>query len=124
MHTTNKNILYKNYWYESGINLTMRNHLKLLVSDVVKMLATKKEKIKVLDIGCNDGTLLKFYDKNYEKFGIDPSQIVKKINNKSINIINDFFPLKKTNNKIKGKKLKIIILKNLNILSILKGNSN
>ena len=27
-HTVNKEILYKNYWYESGINLTMQNHLK------------------------------------------------------------------------------------------------
>ena len=33
-HTTNKEILYKNYWYESGINLTMRDHLKNLVQFV------------------------------------------------------------------------------------------
>ena len=29
MHTTNKNILYKNYWYQSGVNKTMRDHLKI-----------------------------------------------------------------------------------------------
>ena len=27
-HTVNPKILYKNYWYMSGINKTMRNHLK------------------------------------------------------------------------------------------------
>ena len=52
-------------------------------------------KVKVLDIGCNDGTLSNFYNKNFKKFGIDPSQIIKKIKNNQINIVNDFFPLKK-----------------------------
>ena len=28
LHTTNKEILYKNYWYSSGINQTMKTHLK------------------------------------------------------------------------------------------------
>ena len=107
-HTTSKNILYKNYWYESGINYTMRNHLKNLVKEASKMINKKSIKIKVLDIGCNDGTLLNFYNKNFEKFGIDPSQIIKKINNKQINKIKDFFPLKKKNSKIKGKKFDII----------------
>ena len=82
LHTTNKKILYKNYWYESGINSTMRNHLKKLVREVSKLV--KGNKINVLDIGCNDGTLLNFYNKKYRKFGIDPSQIVKKINKKKL----------------------------------------
>ena len=41
LHTTNKEILYKNYWYESGINKTMRNHLKQLVKSIIKI---KKKK--------------------------------------------------------------------------------
>ena len=32
LHTTNKEILYKNYWYSSGINQTMKTHLKKLVN--------------------------------------------------------------------------------------------
>jgi len=94
-HTTSQKILYKNYWYQSGINFTMRNHLKNLAREVSKMTDKRKKKSKVLDIGCNDGTLLKFYNKKFQKFGIDPSQIIKKINKKQINVINDFFPLKK-----------------------------
>lgn len=96
MHTTNKNILYKNYWYESGINLTMRNHLKEITTTGSKILK-KKDNIKVLDIGCNDGTLLNFYPKKFQKYGVDPSQIIKKINKSKINVINDFFPPKKKN---------------------------
>ena len=107
-HTTSQKILYKNYWYQSGINFTMRNHLKNLAREVSKMTDKRKKKSKVLDIGCNDGTLLKFYNKKFQKFGIDPSQIIKKINKKQINVINDFFPLKKKNKKIIGKKFDII----------------
>ena len=105
-HTTNKNILYKNYWYESGINFTMKNHLRDLVKEVSKLF--KNEKINVLDIGCNDGTLLNYYNKNCSKFGIDPSQITNKINKKKITLINDFFPLKKKSKLIFNKKFKII----------------
>ena len=56
------------------------------------------ENIKVLDIGCNDGTLLNFYPKKYKKYCIDPSQIIEKID-KKISTIRDFFPFQKSKNK-------------------------
>ena len=34
LHTTNKDILYKNYWYQSGVNKTMRDHLKNLLLEI------------------------------------------------------------------------------------------
>ena len=43
-HTTSQKILYKNYWYESGINFTMRNHLKNLAREVSKMTDKRKKK--------------------------------------------------------------------------------
>ncbi len=94
LYTVNKKTLYKNYWYSSGINSTMRSHLKNLVIEA-KSFFKKKLKINVLDIGCNDGTLLSYYPKNFNCFGIDPSQIIKKISSKKIFKINDFFPPKK-----------------------------
>jgi len=94
-HTTNKSILYKNYWYMSKINSTMRNHLKDIVSSLCKI--NKKKQLSALDIGCNDGTLLNFYSKNVTKYGIDPSQIINKIDKKKIHTIKDFFPLKRKN---------------------------
>ncbi len=95
-HTVSKEILYKNYWYESGINLTMQNHLKE-ITKIGSNLIKKNDNISVLDIGCNDGTLLNFYPKKFKKYGIDPSQIIKKINKKKVNVINDFFPPQKKN---------------------------
>lgn len=94
-YTVNKNLLYSNYWYSSGINLTMKNHLKDLAGEIQKLFIKNNTKIEILDIGCNDGTLLKNFNNKFKKYGIDPSQIAKKINNKNIKIFNDFFPPKK-----------------------------
>ncbi len=96
-HTVKKEVLYKNYWYESGINKTMRMHLKDLADGLCRIKKNEIKKIKVLDIGCNDGTLLNFYPKVVKKFGIDPSQITKKIDKNKITVFNDFFPPKKKN---------------------------
>lgn len=59
--------LYRTFWYRSGINESMRQALR----DVVRSLKTESQE-KVLDIGCNDGTLLAFYPKGTVKVGIDP----------------------------------------------------
>ena len=104
-------LLYKNYWYSSGINNTMRDHLKDLSKKSINLLKKSRiynEKIDVLDIGCNDGTLLKSYPKKINKFGIDPSQISKKIKDKNIKIINDFFPSKMIN-KVSSKNKFLLI---------------
>ena len=108
LHTTNKEILYKNYWYSSGINQTMKTHLKKLVSLLYAIKCKETKKINILDIGCNDGTLLNYFPKTVNKYGIDPSQIIKKINKKKITIIKDFFPPKKENLKSLNKKFDLI----------------
>ena len=97
LHTTNKEILYKNYWYSSGINQTMKTHLKKLVNLIYTIKQKETKNIDVLDIGCNDGTLLNYFTKSVNKYGIDPSQIIKRIDKKKITVIKDFFPPKKEN---------------------------
>jgi len=108
LHTTKKEILYKNYWYESGINKTMKVHLRDLVQELYSIKKIELNKMKVLDIGCNDGTLLNFYPKNVKKFGIDPSQITKKIDKKKIKVSKDFFPPRKNNLKNMNVKFDLI----------------
>ena len=34
---------------------------------------------RVLDIGCNDGTLLAAYPKEFRKFGVDPSDLAREV---------------------------------------------
>ncbi|HYC49696.1 MAG TPA: class I SAM-dependent methyltransferase [Gemmatimonadaceae bacterium] len=83
-------VLYSAYWYRSGTNQTMRNHLSGIAATAVEMVG--ESKAAVLDIGANDGTLLRAYPKGFRKFGIDPSDIVTEIKDDDITVVNDLFP--------------------------------
>lgn len=104
-HTVPPEILYSAYWYRSGTNNTMRNHLKGIVDSVTSVIR-KKDAI-VLDIGCNDGTLLGYYPKGVMKYGIDPSDVAQEIN-EDVVVVQDIFPSKKLVEVLEGKKLDII----------------
>ena len=85
--------MYKKYWYKSGINETMINELKNIVHDCLLYKSLKANDV-VLDIASNDGTLLKNYDSDLKKIGIDPSDVAKRSNvykEKNFTLINDFF---------------------------------
>lgn len=103
----NLNYLYnKDYGYRTGINSTMRRHVKSVVSKVSKKVRLKSGDY-VLDIASNDGTLLSYYKKNINTFGIDPLVNKYKKNYKNINYkVSDFFSYKnicKVNKNIKFK---------------------
>lgn len=89
-HSVPPEILYSTYWYRSGTNNTMRNHLKGIVDDAIGIVG--KQSAAVLDIGCNDGTLLGFYPSGYKKFGVDPSDVAHEIDMNEATIIQDIFP--------------------------------
>lgn len=102
--TVPKKLLYSEYFYKSGVNQTMSNHLHSIANEIINF---SKKKINILDIGCNDGTLLNFYPKSFLKFGIDPSNILSNVN-KKFNFVNDFFPSNKLEKLLKNKKLDVI----------------
>ena len=89
-HSVPPEILYSSYWYRSGTNRTMTNHLESIVEEAVGILG--KAPAMVLDIGCNDGTLLQFYPISCRKFGIDPSDIAQEIDKSKVTVIQDVFP--------------------------------
>jgi NDP-4-keto-2,6-dideoxyhexose 3-C-methyltransferase len=88
-HTFPPEILYANYWYRSGTNATMRNHLRGIVDGAVGLVTTDAP--TVLDIGCNDGTLLSFYPAGARKYGVDPSDIATEIGG-DVTVVNTVFP--------------------------------
>lgn len=103
-HSVPPEILYAAYWYRSGTNNTMRNHLKNIVERVTQLI--NKTNASVLDIGCNDGTLLNFYPTSYEKFGCDPSDVAQEV--KTAKVVQDIFPSEQLFNLLKGKQLDVI----------------
>jgi len=82
-------VLYSSYWYRSGTNRTMRSHLEGIARQALEMIGTRSG--SVLDIGCNDGTLLHCYPDTMTKFGVDPSDIAQEIGG-DITGIQDVFP--------------------------------
>ena len=99
-------VLYSAYWYRSGTNQTMRSHLKG-IADEARSMIRRKQKPLVLDIGCNDGTLLKSYPKEFTKYGVDPSDVAQSIKG-DIRVIQDIFPSEELISSLKGKKFDII----------------
>jgi SAM-dependent methyltransferase len=68
---------------------------------------TRKKEARVLDIGCNDGTLLSYYPASFHRFGIDPSDIAKEAKGE-IKVIQDFFPSDELTKETQGKPFDII----------------
>ena len=89
-HSVPPEILYSAYWYRSGTNNTMRNHLKSIVEDAMEIV--KKDSAIVLDIGCNDGTLLNYYPETFKKYGVDPSDVAQEIDKSKVTVVQDIFP--------------------------------
>lgn len=89
-HTVDPSLMYEEYWYRSGTNQTMRDHLKGVVDDVKRHVQLKDGDV-VIDTGCNDGTLLSNYNTKLERVGVDPSDAVKMVADKTIKVVNDFF---------------------------------
>ena len=76
-HTAPFDQMYEQYWYRSGINKTMTAELKGIAGKAISLVKCSEGDV-VLDIGCNDGTLLRFYPKSAEKVGFDPAKNLKK----------------------------------------------
>jgi len=88
-HSVPPEVLYSSYWYRSGTNATMRNHLRAIAEEAEAMV--RRPAPLVLDIGCNDGTLLRSYSAAAQKFGIDPSDVAAEVAG-GITVVKDLFP--------------------------------
>jgi len=105
-YTVPPSILYSSYWYRSGTNQTMRDHLRGIVEAATAMSSQPPQ--LVLDIGCNDGTLLGYYPTQVEKVGIDPSVIGREVDLPNTVVINDLFPCKELTSTLRGRRFDLI----------------
>ena len=107
-HSAPQEIMYKKfYWYRSSVTSTMIKALKNIHSTVKKMSILKKND-SILDIGANDGTLLKFFKNDgYKTIGCEPANNLKQELSKNCNyVLNDFWNLNSLNKIIKKNNLK------------------
>ena len=60
-HTVPPAALYRSYWYRSGINRSMTENLHGIAAQAASMVGGLGPGDLVVDVGCNDGTLLDGY---------------------------------------------------------------
>jgi hypothetical protein len=79
------------YPYRSGITRELYNHHQRLSVEVVERFGTPKDSL-IVDIGSNDGTLLKgFQRQGMRTVGVEPTNIAKIAIEDGVETINDFF---------------------------------
>ena len=90
-HTMERDVMYRKYWYKSGISTTMVKALADVTSAVKKTVPLSSGGI-VVDIGANDGTLLRQYKiPGLITVGFEPSNLWKLGTEGNTRIINDYF---------------------------------
>lgn len=109
-HTTRPELMWgEQYWYKSGINSMIKADLKDIVEKSEKIISLNKGDL-VIDIGCNDGTMLEYYkNSEIQRVGFEPSKnVAKEAKNKGINVVNDFFNWEAYNKNFGNEKAKVI----------------
>jgi hypothetical protein len=107
-HSAPQELMYKKfYWYRSGVTNTMKVALKDIFLNIKKMSIMKKGDT-ILDIGANDGTLLKYFkNEGFTTIGCEPAKnLTKELMRNSKFVINNFWDFKYLNNILKKNKLK------------------
>jgi len=111
-YTTPSKYLYtERYGYKSGINQTMQEELKGIVEKSLSKIKKTKDKIVAVDIGANDGTLLKNYPKKIFRVSVEPIKKLAIESKKHSDLtINDFFSFGAINKRRKNLKADIITI--------------
>ena len=92
-HIAPQEIMYRRfYWYRSGVTKIMKLALHNIFEESLKKVKIKKNDV-VLDIGANDGTLLKYYkQKKIKTISCEPAKNFRNLLKKNSHfVINDFW---------------------------------
>jgi NDP-4-keto-2,6-dideoxyhexose 3-C-methyltransferase len=95
-HTTPSEWMFRRYWYQSGVSATMRAALADITT-AARRFAPLRAGDAVLDIGCNDGTLLASYAnatdaaQKIRRVGFEPSDLASHAEAHADLIVRDFF---------------------------------
>jgi hypothetical protein len=107
--TVNSELLYRDYFYRTNINDTMKKDLKELVTSAIRKCETLQEDDCIVDIGCNDATMLSMFPDCYNRIGIEPAKNISWEDiDKKIKIVNEYFTEESVLKGTEGEKVKIL----------------
>src|SRR5688572_22634910 len=90
-HTVNGDVMYNEYWYQSGLNNFMVKALHNVMEESMARVNLEPTDV-IVDIGSNDGTLLGHYSQWVREkcwlVGYEPSNLAKLSYNKAHYVIN------------------------------------
>jgi hypothetical protein len=89
-HTVAPDEMYRQYYYRSSLNAAMVAALRDIVDEALKLVDLRFGDA-VVDIACNDGTLLGFYPIDQVKVGFDPAENLNVSHDNIDHFINDYF---------------------------------
>jgi hypothetical protein len=87
-HSVDPDLMFRNYWYRSGVTESMKVALKDVVEGAQKFVKLEAGDT-VCDIGSNDGTLLSYYPEGIERLGFEPSDVP--VLHEGMMIVREFF---------------------------------
>lgn len=92
LDVVNPEILFADYIYTTSISLGLVEHFRRYADEIVRRYSPAPDAL-VVDIGSNDGTLLKFFKSNgLRVLGVDPArEIAHKATTEGVPTINAFF---------------------------------
>lgn len=109
-HAVNPDLMFKNYLYVTGTSQTMRDYLSYFVDYTLGQCETTIP--SVMDIACNDGTLLDIYkERGCATFGIDPSENLYPISSKNHHV--DLAYLNESHGELWPNKFDIVVAANV-----------
>jgi len=108
-HTVSQDLMYRNYWYRSGMNKTMTDELHSIAKKIETMVGLENGDY-VIDIGSNDGTLLRGYgNPTINRIGFEPAKNLAKYGEiGTTKIFGDFFNKETWKEEFGEKKAKAI----------------
>lgn len=108
-HTVPADFMFRRYWYRSGVNATMTAALQDVANVAEQLISPSKGDI-VVDIGCNDGTLLRSYKtEGLTLVGFEPAtNLIPFAKVGTTAIINDYFTLEKYREQFPKSRAKIV----------------
>jgi methylation protein EvaC len=117
VNTVAKEVMFnENYAYFASISKTMVDHFKIYSEELTRRFIGDEKEL-VIELGCNDGIMLKHFDKSrVNLLGVEPSSNVAEVaKNNGFEVITKFFDVNLAN-EIKSQKGKAKIIYAANVV--------